>query len=59
MSQSVLPFTEDLRQFTERLRQEGELIDLHQAIDIRYIATLVDQSDKAILFHHVIDNMMK
>jgi len=54
MSQATIPFTEDLRQFTERLRQEGELIDLHQPIDIRHIATLVDQSDKAILFHNVI-----
>jgi 3-polyprenyl-4-hydroxybenzoate decarboxylase len=54
MSQTTVPFTEDLRQFTERLRQEGELIDLRQPIDIRHIATLVDQSDKAILFHHVI-----
>ena len=54
MSQATTPFTEDLRQFTERLRQEGELIDLHQPIDIRHIATLVDQSDKAILFHNVI-----
>ena len=54
MSQSTIPFTEDLRQFTERLRQEGELIDLHQPIDIRHIATLVDLSDKAILFHNVI-----
>ena len=34
MSQATIPFTEDLRQFTERLRQEGELIDLHQPIDI-------------------------
>ena len=42
------------RGFLDRLRQVGELIDFHQPIDIRHIATLVDQSDKAILFHKVI-----
>ena len=50
----LTPFKEDLRGFVERLREAGELIDLHQAVDIRHIATLVDQSDKAILFHNVI-----
>ncbi len=48
------PFTEDLRGFVERLRAAGELIDMRQAIDIRHIATLVDQSGKALLFHNVI-----
>ena len=42
------------RSFIDRLRQTGELIDFHQPIDIRHIATLVDQSDKAIFFHKVI-----
>ena len=50
----LTPFKEDLRGFVERLRESDELIDLHQAVDIRHIATLVDQSDKAILFHNVI-----
>src|SRR6201996_4837468 len=45
---------ETFRGFLDRLRQTGELIDFHQPIDIRHIATLVDQSDKAILFHKVI-----
>ena len=54
----MTPFTEDLRDFVERLRQAGELIDLHQLVDIRHIATLVDQSDKAILFHRVIGYSM-
>ena len=31
-----------------------ELIDLHQPVDIRHIATLVDQSPKALMFHKVI-----
>jgi 3-polyprenyl-4-hydroxybenzoate decarboxylase len=30
------------------------LVDFHQPIDIRHIATLVDQSDKALFFHKVI-----
>lgn len=45
---------ENFRQFLDRLRQRGELVDLHQPVDIRHIATLVDQSDKAIYFHNVI-----
>lgn len=44
---------ENFRQFLERLRAAGELIDLKQPVDIRHIATLVDQSDKALLFHNV------
>ena len=48
------PFTETFRGFIERLRAEGELVELRQAIDIRHIATLVDQSDKALFFHDVI-----
>src|SRR5450759_1424602 len=45
---------EDLRQFLDRLRQTGELIDLHQPVDIRHIATLVDQAKTALFFHNVI-----
>jgi 2,5-furandicarboxylate decarboxylase 1 len=45
---------ENFRQFLDRLREAGELIDLRQPVDIRHIATLVDQSDKALLFHDVI-----
>ena len=48
------PFTESFRGFIERLRAEGELVDLRQPVDIRHIATLVDQSDKALFFHDVI-----
>ena len=51
---SHTPFTEDLRGFVDRLRAAGELIDLRQPVDIRHIATLVDQSDKALMFHNVI-----
>jgi 2,5-furandicarboxylate decarboxylase 1 len=45
---------ENFRQFLDRLRDAGELVDLRQPVDIRHIATLVDQSDKALLFHDVI-----
>ena len=53
-SKTEAPFTENYRQFLERLRAEGELIDMHQPVDSRHIATLVDQSDKALMFHNVI-----
>jgi 2,5-furandicarboxylate decarboxylase 1 len=45
---------ENFRQFLDRLRQAGELIDLHQAVDIRHIATLVDQAKTALCFRNVI-----
>src|SRR5712664_1626116 len=45
---------ENYRQFLDRLRQTGELVDLHQPVDIRHIATLVDQADTALYFHNVI-----
>src|SRR5229473_641005 len=45
---------ENFRQFLDRLRQTGELVDLHQPVDIRHIATLVDQADTALYFHNVI-----
>src|SRR5215475_9152059 len=49
---------ENFRQFLGRLRDAGELIDFRQPVDIRHIATLVDQSDKALLFHNVIGYSM-
>lgn len=45
---------ENFRQFLDRLRQTGELVDLHQPVDIRHIATLVDQAQTALFFHKVI-----
>ncbi len=45
---------ENFRQFLQSLREAGELIDFKQPVDIRHIATLVDQSDKALMFHNVI-----
>jgi 2,5-furandicarboxylate decarboxylase 1 len=48
------PFTENFREFVERLRAAKELVDVRQPVDSRHIATLVDQSDKGLLFHNVI-----
>ena len=45
---------ENFRQFLERLRAEKELIDVRQPVDIRHVATLVDQAESALLFHDVI-----
>ncbi|HUZ73975.1 MAG TPA: UbiD family decarboxylase [Stellaceae bacterium] len=45
---------ETFRGFLDRLRGMGQLIDLHQPVDIRHIATLVDQAETALFFHHVI-----
>src|SRR5258708_24708762 len=45
---------ENFRHFLDRLRQAGELIDLHQPVDIRHISTLVDQAKTALFFHKVI-----
>ncbi|HVU40960.1 MAG TPA: UbiD family decarboxylase [Xanthobacteraceae bacterium] len=45
---------ENFRQFLDRLRDNRELVDLTQPVDIRHIATLVDQAKTALLFHNVI-----
>src|ERR1700686_639982 len=45
---------ENFRQFLSRLRECGELVDLPQPVDIRHIATLVDQAKTALFFHKVI-----
>src|SRR6185503_12092712 len=52
------PFTETFREFMERLRAAGELIDIRQPVDIRHIATLVDQAQTALHFHDVIGYAM-
>src|SRR6266850_723048 len=45
---------ETFREFLDRLRHEKELTDVRQPVDIRHIATLVDQAQTALLFHNVI-----
>src|ERR1700686_1620385 len=49
-----LRMQENFRQFLDRLRQTGDLVDLHQPVDTRHIATLVDQAKTALFFHKVI-----
>ncbi len=46
---------ENFRQFLDRLRQHGELVDLHQPIDIRHIARLswISRTRRSF-FHNVI-----
>jgi 2,5-furandicarboxylate decarboxylase 1 len=51
MEQSM---NESFREFLERLRRERELVDIKQPVDIRHIATLVDQSEPALFFHNII-----
>lgn len=50
----MTPLKENFRQFLDHLRSEKQMIDMKQPVDIRHIATLVDQCDKAIFFHNVI-----
>ena len=45
---------ETFRDLLERFRQENELTDIRQPVDIRHIATLVDQAKTALMFHTVI-----
>ena len=46
--------TATFRQLLDDLRAADELIEITKPVDIRYIAALVDQSDKALLFTNVI-----
>src|ERR1700757_4393798 len=49
---------ETFRGFLDRLRTEKEMVDIRQPVDIRHIATLVDQAETALLFHNVIGYKM-
>src|SRR5882724_10309185 len=51
-SNAPAAFTENLRGFVARLKEAGELVELDQPVDTRHMATLVDQSDKALLFNN-------
>ena len=42
---------ENFRGFLDRLEREGDLVNIDQPVDIRHVATLVDQSDKALRFN--------
>jgi 2,5-furandicarboxylate decarboxylase 1 len=43
-----------LRTLLDDLRDAGELIEIKKAVDIRHIATLVDQAKTALMFRNVI-----
>jgi len=45
---------ENFRGFLDRLSASGQLVDVDQPVDIRHVATLVDQSDKALRFNKLI-----
>ena len=45
---------ENFRGFLSRLESDGELLNIDQPVDIRHVATLVDQSDKALRFNRLI-----
>ena len=49
---------ENFRGFLDRLRRENQLVDIRQPVDIRHIATLVDQAETALVFHSVIGYKM-
>ena len=44
---------ENFRELIDDLREADQLIEIVKPVDIRHIATLVDQSDKALLFTNV------
>jgi 2,5-furandicarboxylate decarboxylase 1 len=41
------------REFIDDLKSGGHLVEIDKPVDIRHIATLVDQSDKALMFTNV------
>ena len=41
------------RDLIARLRDAGELTEINKSVDIRHIATLVDQSKKTLMFNNV------
>lgn len=43
----------DFREFVTKCRENGELIEISKPVDLRNIAALVPQSDKALLFTQV------
>jgi len=50
--------TVDFRQFLQSLRENDELLEISQPVDLRNIAALVAQSEKALLFSHVVGYSM-
>jgi 2,5-furandicarboxylate decarboxylase 1 len=42
-----------LRDVLDALRAAGQLVEVKRPVDIRHVATLVDQAKTALLFRHV------
>src|SRR5215216_6939359 len=51
---SVPSMTASFRALLDELRGADELVEVNKPVDIRYIATLVDQSKQALLFRNVV-----
>ena len=43
----------DFRQAIDVLRDAGELIEVDRLVDMRYVATLIEESDKALMFNNI------
>jgi 2,5-furandicarboxylate decarboxylase 1 len=46
--------TSSFRDLLGRLREAGELIEINKQVDLRHIATLVDQAKQALLFRNIV-----
>lgn len=51
--------TATFRTLLDDLRTAGELTEISKPVDIRHIATLVDQADTALLFRNVIGHRLQ
>ena len=51
---AIMYAKETFREYLDRLRGRNQLLDIREPVDSRHIATLVDQSDKALMFHRVL-----
>lgn len=43
----------DFRDSIDALRKAGELVEVDRPVDIRYLGTLVEETDKALLFNNI------
>jgi 2,5-furandicarboxylate decarboxylase 1 len=44
----------EFRDAIDALRQAGELVEVDRPVDIRYVGTLVEETDKALLFTNIV-----
>ena len=43
----------DFRDSIDALRKAGQLVEVDRPVDIRYLGTLVEETDKALLFNNI------